>query len=56
MGQLLLFLFYAALITGFVWQLIRVIRDPWARTVPRLAFVLAAGALLTFIMYFGVLQ
>jgi hypothetical protein len=56
MVQLVLFLTYLALIVAFVWQLVRLIREPSTRSLPRLLFVLAAGAVLAFIVYYGVLQ
>ncbi len=56
MVQLALFLSYLALIVAFVWQMIRLVRDPSARTLQRLLFTLAAGAMLAFIVYYGVLQ
>lgn len=56
MGQLLLFLTYLALIVAFAWQALRLIRDPSARSMPRVGAVLALAAVLAFIVYYGVLQ
>jgi hypothetical protein len=56
MGQLVMFLIYLAIIAAFIWQIALLARDPSSRTLPRILFVLAAGAILAVIVYAGILH
>jgi len=56
MGQLILLLIYLTIIAAIVWQVILMVRHPATRSLGRIAFVLIAGALITGVIYFGVLH
>ncbi|MDO9384704.1 MAG: hypothetical protein Q7T86_17795 [Hyphomicrobiaceae bacterium] len=56
MAQLILLLIYLTTIAIIVWQAIVLVRDPASRSPGRIALVAAASALITGVIYFGVLH
>lgn len=56
MGQLLGFLTYILLLGLVAWHLVRLVNDPGARTLARLAFVLGVGGMLLAMLIIGVTQ
>lgn len=56
MGKLITFLLLLALVAVVAWQGVRLVREPAARSLGRLAFVLGVGGILTAMLIIGVTQ
>jgi hypothetical protein len=56
MGKLLGFLIYMTLAGLVAWHLVRLLNDPAARTLARIAFVLGVGGVLLAMLVIGVTQ